>query len=245
MTLGSVSRLEHSLGPIRPSLSSGTQALSLAEQIATQLAEAIINEEYAPGTRIHEIAVSEQFQVSRGPVREALRILENAGLVSIQARRGAIVTNLSVAEVDDIFEIRAVLVGLAARRLARDFPPDNIAQLEERIAELQDLTTRADQDAAARYVTITQELSFLICAGTGSERLTSIVYSLFHQTIRYTRIGLSTPERRQESARSWAQLLEHIRTGNQTGAEMTARELVDNSRAMAIKMLRSEQSRDT
>lgn len=244
MTLGSVSRLEHSLGPIRPSLVSGTQALSLAEQIATQLAEAIINEEYAPGTRIHEIAVSEQFQVSRGPVREALRILENAGLVSIQARRGAIVTNLSVEEVDDIFEIRAVLVGLAARRLARDYPPDNIAQIEERIAELQELTKQADQDGA-RYVAISQELSFLLCAGTGSERLTSIVYSLFHQTIRYTRFGLSTPERRQESARTWAQLLEHIRTGNQGGAEATARELVDNSRAMAIKMLRSEQSRDT
>lgn len=241
MTLGSVSRLEHSLGPIRPSLASGTQALSLAEQIATQLAEAIINEVYAPGTRIHEIAVSEQFQVSRGPVREALRILENAGLVSIQPRRGAIVTNLSVAEVDDIFEIRAVLVGLAARRLARDFPPENISQIEERIAELQEITKKADQDAA-RYVAISQELSFLLCAGTGSERLTSTVYSLFHQTIRYTRIGLSTPERRQESARTWASLLENIRAGNEAEAEQTARKLVDNSRAMAIKMLRDEQT---
>lgn len=242
MTLGNVSRLEHGLGPIRPGLTGGTQALSLAEQIATQLAEAIINEEYAPGARIHEIAVSEQFQVSRGPVREALRILENAGLVSIQPRRGAIVTNLTVEEVDDIFEIRAVLVGLAARRLARDFPPKNLSQIEERIAELQELTTKADQDAT-RYVTISQELSFLLCAGTGSERLTSIVYSLFHQTIRYTRIGLSTPERRQASAKTWARLLDNIRAGDAIESEKTARELVDNSRAMAIKMLRSEEKR--
>ena len=58
-------------------------------------------------------------------------------------------------------------------------------------------------------------------------------------------LGLSRPERRQESARTWAQLLEHIHSGNQAGAEMTARQLVDNSRAMAIKMLRSEQSRDS
>ncbi len=240
MTLGSVSRLEHSLGSIRPGLTEGPHALSLAEQIATQLAESIINEEYAPGARIHEIAVSEQFQVSRGPVREALRILENAGLVSIQPRRGAIVTNLTVEEVDDIFEIRAVLVGLAARRLARNFPPKNLSQIEERIAKLQDLTTQADQDAA-RYVTISQELSFLLCAGTGSEQLTSIVYSLFHQTIRYTRIGLSTPERRQNSAKTWAKLLMNIRAGAEDEAERTARELVDNSRAMAIKMLRSEE----
>lgn len=241
MSLGSVNRLEHGLGALRPGLTEGPQALSLAEQIATQLAEEITNEEYAPGARIHEIAVSKQFQVSRGPVREALRILENAGLVSIQPRRGAIVTDLTVAEVEDIFEIRAVLVGLAARRLARGFPPKNLAQIEERVAELQDLTTQTDQDAA-RYVTISQELSFLFCSGTGSEQLTSIVYSLFHQTIRYTRIGLSTPERRQTSARTWAALLKNIRAGDENAAEKTARELVDNSRAMAIKMLRSEES---
>lgn len=240
MTLGSLKRLEHNLGSIPPNLVEGPQALSLAEQIATQLADSIINDEYAPGTRIHEVSVSKQFQVSRGPVREALRILENAGLVTIQARRGAIVSNLTVAEVDDIFEIRAVLVGLAARRLARNFPPQNLAQIEERIARLQELTTQADQDAAP-YVTISQELSFLICAGTGSEQLTSIVYSLFHQTIRYTRIGLSTPERRQTSAETWAKLLECIRAGAEDEAEKTARKLVDNSRAMAIKTLHSDE----
>nr|WP_256474097.1 GntR family transcriptional regulator [Lutimaribacter sp. EGI FJ00013] len=231
------------MGAIRPNLTDGHQALSLAEQIATQLAESIINEEYAPGARIHEVAVSEQFQVSRGPVREALRILENAGLVSIQPRRGAIVTKLTVEEVEDIFEIRAVLVGLAARRLARKAPPEKLAQIAQRISKLQELTTKADQDAT-RYVAISQELSFLLCASTGSERLTSIVYSLFHQTIRYTRIGLSTPERRKISANTWARLLACIQAGDEIEAEKAARELVDNSRAMAIKMLRSEDGGD-
>lgn len=222
-------------------MTEGAEALSLAEQIATQLAESIINDIYVPGTRIHEVAVSKRFQVSRGPVREALRILENAGLVSIQPRRGAIVTDLSVAEVEDIFEIRTVLVGLAARRLARDCPPETLSQMEERVAELQGLNKQAQQNPV-RYVSISQELSFLLCAGTGSERLTSIVYSLFHQTIRYTRIGLSTPERRQISAQSWAALLDNIRSGAEDRAESTARELVSNSRHMAIRMLRSEAS---
>ncbi|WP_299565518.1 GntR family transcriptional regulator [uncultured Sulfitobacter sp.] len=243
MTLGSLKHHEYNLGPILPNLAEGPQALSLAEQIATQLAESIINDEYAPGARIHEVAVSKEFQVSRGPVREALRILENAGLVTIQPRRGAIVSNLTVEEVDDTFEIRAVLVGLAARRLARNIASTDLAQIEERIARLQDLTTQADQDAA-RYVGISQELSFLLCAGTGSERLTSIVYSLFHQTIRYTRIGLSTPERRKTSAKTWAKLLANIQAGAEDEAEKTARELVGHSRAMAIETLRKEQRAD-
>jgi len=240
VTLGNISRLEHSLGATLPGQPEGPQALSLAEQIATQLAEAIVNEEYAPGARIHEVAVSEKFQVSRGPVREALRILENVGLVTIQPRRGAIVSKLTVPEVDDLFEIRAVLVGLAARRLARSAPSKDLSQIEARIEKLQGLTTQDDQDVK-RYVTISQELSFLLCAGTESEQLTSIVYSLFHQTIRYTRIGLSTPERRQTSAKTWAKLLASIKAGAEDEAEETARSLVDRSRAMAIKMLLAEQ----
>ena len=237
MSLVSSNRLKGSLGALRPSLMEGTEALSLAEQIATQLAESIINDVYVPGTRIHEVVISERFQVSRGPVREALRILENAGLVSIQPRRGAIVTDLSVAEVEDVFEIRAVLFGLAARRLARNCPPETLSQIEERIAELQELTKQAE-DEVIRYVAISQELSFLIC--TGSERLTTIVYSLFHQTIRYTRIGLSTSEGRQISAQTWAALLASIRAGTEDDAEIKARKLVNNSRKMAIKMLRNE-----
>lgn len=227
------------LASIRPPIGAGAEALSLAEQVATQLADAIVNEEYVPGARIHEVAVSERFQVSRGPVREALRILENAGLVTILPRRGAIVTKLSIAEVEDVFELRAVLVGLAARRLARTRPAQSLAQIETRVEELKLLAQQEDADAARRYVRVSQDLSFLICAGTGSEQLTSIVYSLFHQTIRYTRLGLSTLERRRYSSKVWAELIVAIRSGNEVDAETTARFLVDKSREMAIEMLRN------
>lgn len=219
-------------------IGAGAEALSLADQVATQLADSIVNEEYAPGARIHEIAVSERFQVSRGPVREALRILENAGLVKILPRRGAIVTKLSITEVEDVFELRAVMVGLAARRLARACPAESLAQIEARVEELKLLAQQEDAEAAKRYVRVSQDLSFLLCAGTGSEQLTSIVYSLFHQTIRYTRLGLSTLERRRYSSKVWADLIVAIRSGNEVEAETTARLLVDKSREMAIEMLR-------
>ncbi|WP_457772517.1 GntR family transcriptional regulator [Phycobium rhodophyticola] len=64
----------------------GGEALSLSEQIASQLADSIARGDYEPGDRIHEVAVSERFQVSRGPVREALRILEKRG--SLASSRG-------------------------------------------------------------------------------------------------------------------------------------------------------------
>jgi DNA-binding GntR family transcriptional regulator len=72
---------------------------SLAEQIAARLSEHILSGTYAPGQRIMEQTVASEFAVSRGPVREALRLLEKDGLVTILPRRGAQVTNLSIAEV--------------------------------------------------------------------------------------------------------------------------------------------------
>ena len=70
-------------------LAAAPLTLSLPEQIAAQLAARITSGAYAPGQRIMEQAVAGEFAVSRGPVREALRLLEKDGLVTILARRGA------------------------------------------------------------------------------------------------------------------------------------------------------------
>ena len=91
---------------------------SIPAQIASALSEAILAGEYQPGEAIQEQRISDRFRVSRGPVREALRILEREGVVAIEPRRGARVTNLSVDEVAEIYEIRSNLVGLAARLFA-------------------------------------------------------------------------------------------------------------------------------
>ena len=117
---------------------------SLPEQIATRLSERIVSGAYAPGQRIMEQALAAEFAVSRGPVREALRILERDGLVTILPRRGALVTNLSITEVKEIFDIRAMLNGLRDRLIAED--PERgtvLAVLETEVARL----TRLARDA--------------------------------------------------------------------------------------------------
>jgi DNA-binding GntR family transcriptional regulator len=75
------------LASIRPP--GGPETWSLAEQIASQLAEMIIKGDYEPGSRVHETAVSSRFKVSRGPVREALRLLEKEGLITILPARSS------------------------------------------------------------------------------------------------------------------------------------------------------------
>ncbi len=197
-----------------------------------------MGDDYPPGSRIHEVAVSGRFQVSRGPVREALRILEKEGLVTILPRRGAIVTKLSVEEVEDVFELRAELIGLAAVRLARR-GAEGAARLRPHTDALFRL---ADDDTPEAYVAAVQELNLLLCVETGSERLTAMVYSLFHQTLRYSRLGLSTLERRRDSAVNWARLVDHIERGELEKADEAAKYLVGRSRKMAIQQLEREQA---
>lgn len=215
--------------------------MSLAEQIASQLAAMIVDGTYEPGARVHEMTVSAQFKVSRGPVREALRILEKEGLITILPRRGAVVTNLTVDEVRDIFDIRAVLFGLAARRMADAGNKTHNERLRKDIGTLEEMLKSDDPDQLERYVAAVQELGFLLSDSIGSNRLAAMLFSLFHQTIRYSRLGLATPKRRNQSLGTWKKILYNIENGDANGAEAAARELIENSKHHAMEMLAKSQ----
>lgn len=210
--------------------------LSLSEQIAARLSERIIAGTYSPGQRIMEQAVSAEFGVSRGPVREALRLLEKDGLVTILPRRGAQVTRLSIAEVREIFDIRAALNGLRDRGIAED--PNRarlLPLLEDTVARLARLAP--DPGEGEEYVETVFELNRLLNEATPNRRLRAILSSLALQTLRYSRLGLSTPERRQQSVGNWQRLVKAVREGNGLEAQRAAEQRVLDSRDAAIAQL--------
>lgn len=209
---------------------------SLPEQIAARLSERIVVGAYEPGRRIMEQAIAAEFAVSRGPVREALRILERDGLVTILARRGAIVTNLSIAEVKEIFDIRAMLNGLRDRLIAEDGARERVLEI---VAPYVAQLTRAARDPkrGPEYVDTMAALNRILTEACPSERLRTILESLARQTLRYAQIGLATAERRRQSATHWQKLLEAIRKGDGANAERIARERVLDSRDAAIRAL--------
>ena len=102
--------------------------LSLPEQIAHSIGTAIIGGEYEAGTRILEQEVASRFQVSRGPVREALRRLAADGLIEHWPHRGAVVRRLGEREIRELFLIRIELEALAARLAAATQAPDRWAR---------------------------------------------------------------------------------------------------------------------
>nr|MBF0685639.1 GntR family transcriptional regulator [Pseudomonas sp.] len=212
----------------------GASTLSLPEQIAEKIGNEIIDGEREPGSRISETDIASRFTVSRSPVREALRILEREGLVQINARRGAQVTALSLDEVQHIFDPRIVLNGLLARRVAerRD------EQFAERFSSwVQALPETAENGDTASYVDAVFATHRLLASGCDNPFLVQLVFSLAHQTVRYTRLGLSTKARRQESARKWCELSQAIQNQDGDKAESLVRKLVQESRDMALKKL--------
>jgi DNA-binding GntR family transcriptional regulator len=105
--------------------------LTLAEQIANSLAEDIIRGVYAQGQALGEVALAETFHVSRGPIRDALQLLQVEGLVVIQPRRGAFVTVLTPQKIKEVFEVRAVLYGFVAAEVATQRAPATLKRLHE------------------------------------------------------------------------------------------------------------------
>lgn len=213
------------------------RTLSLPEQIAEQIGNAIIRGKYEPGQRVQEQEVANAFQVSRGPVREALRILERDGLVQINARRGAQVTKLDVSEVNDLFEVRASLMALSARLATQRRDPHFLAEIRTAAERLKNLARAPNPD---EYVNEIYKLNMLMAEASGNPYLRNMVFSLAHQTLRYARLGLSTEQRRQQSATNWRRLAAAVHSSDADAAFDATAQLVRDSRAMAVKLLIEE-----
>ncbi|HYC36486.1 MAG TPA: FCD domain-containing protein [Usitatibacter sp.] len=111
---------------------------SLTQLVQSEIERQILSGEMQAGERLNEVALAQKLKVSRGPIREALRTLQEAGLVSFEKNRGAAVRVISPEEATDIYEVRAALEALACRRLAAKITPAIVAELAgfaDRMAE--------------------------------------------------------------------------------------------------------------
>jgi DNA-binding GntR family transcriptional regulator len=222
-----------------------TEGLSrtLAERVAAALAEQICAGELKPGERLIEAKMARSLQVSHGPVRDALRLLQSAGVVTISPYKGATVTELSEQELSELFQVRAALAGLRARWLAQDpHRHESIAALEAPIAQLATLSETPEQHA--QFVSVALDISRRLTELLANRWLRSMMESLSLQTTRYARIALGTPEGRRESARRWRELLELIRAGDADRAQVLATRISMATYDAALKSVRARRAQE-
>jgi DNA-binding GntR family transcriptional regulator len=211
------------------------QALSLPEQIAAQIGDSILAEKRKPGERLTEQELSDEFEASRGPVREALRILEREGLVQIHSRRGARVTALTPEEVAEIFEVRASLYRNVLERLARNSSPEIVKILQDSILLLRKFAELEDDNGT--YAVTVFRASLSLARAAGNQTLVHIMMLLALRTFRYTRLGLRSQVRRRKSLSHWVKMLEAVRKRDVETAANVASELIERSRDEALRLL--------
>jgi DNA-binding GntR family transcriptional regulator len=129
-------------GPERP----GTSR-SLSRHVQLELERLITEGELQPGERLNEVALARRLGVSRGPVREAARALEKSGLVTVIVNRGAFVRSLTLDEAMDIYELNAVIFGLAASQLAVSISAAQALELQALVDGMDRAGAASDPDA--------------------------------------------------------------------------------------------------
>lgn len=213
------------------------------EQIAKQLGQEILQGRYAPGERIGEQAVAEMFALSRGPVRDALRILERQGLVEIRPRRGAFVVELARNDVADIFNVRCALLSLAVRYLACNPDKSALAEVEPRLDQLRRLAAQK-RPSLLDFAQATGRVAMGLLAACDSAKVIQTTYrDLPHdalwrmlwvtpQTPDYVR-----PERRSDTYGDYAALLAAIRAGEAGEAERLMRKIMTDTRDETLQYL--------
>ena len=212
----------------------------LREVVYETLREAIRNGALAPGERLMEIQLAEELGVSRTPVREAIRKLELESFVVMLPRRGTYVANLSLKDINEVFEIRAALDGLAAGLAAERITEDELEQMERLMVEIAD---HIEQHNNQKIVEVDEAFHDILYRASRNERLVGIIYNLREQFTRFRSVSINYPGRLQNTLEEHRQLVEAIAQRNPEAAQQKAREHIEN--AEQTLLLEMEQLRQS
>ena len=211
--------------------------LAASEQIADQIAEDIANEIIPPNGVLREQALAERFGVSRGPIRDALRLLERDGLVQLAPNRGAAVTGYSLAEMRHIADISWPITRLHLRMLyeqASDEAFEAMLAAQRRVGE----HLRRDEPLAFALALASFSLKqarFVI--GRPGELILQLLY---RPSIRYTIAGLKLDGATDEAYSAWQAYIEATKIKN---SDEAARIVLTMLRDIHLPILEQEEKR--
>lgn len=192
---------------------------SLSGRVFHKIREDILSGKYKKNETLKEKSIGDELGVSRTPVREALRQLELEGLVTIIPNKGASVVGISQEDIQDIYEIRARLEGLCAKRAARNVTPNQIAELEE---NLYLVDFHAAKGNYAQILELDNKFHEILYEASGSKMLKNELLAFHHYVERVRRITLSMPERIQKSNEEHRMIVEALKLSDEKAAEKLA-----------------------
>jgi DNA-binding GntR family transcriptional regulator len=192
------------------------------------LREAIMRGQIAMGARINELELAAAWNVSRTPIRDALRRLEAEGLVQSVPGRGVIVPVLSLADADELYELREILEARAARRAAERGGPEFHARLNDLIRTFGAALKQADPET---MIAIDGDIHSAVAVMSGSARLAAAIAMTRAQVHPIKRRAFHVRGRAAKSLREMAKLVAAIRAHDPARAEASMRDHLTSLRA--------------
>jgi len=218
-------------------------AAPLRRQVLHELRQSIISGRLSPGERLVERELISMMGVSRTVIREALRQLESEGLVDIIPNKGPVVRNLTWEEAQDLYAIRAVLEGLAARLFTEQADEAQMEELERALLGVADAYESGDPE---RVLDAKGSFYDVLFTGAKSQTLSSMIGILHGRIRRWRAIGVSHPrrtrERQHESMRNLRVMIRAARAHDAGLAERAIRDDVQRAAAEINRLLAKESS---
>jgi len=180
------------------------QHQTISASVAGELRRRIVDGEFQAGFQLRQEALAIEFGVSRIPVREALMQLEAEGLVKIQPHRGAIVSALSPEEVEELFELRALL---EPRLLKASAPHLTEADYQRLRNILQEYSSELHAMQVSRWGELNREFHMVLYQHAGQPRSLAIVANLLQECDRHTRLQLALTDGRARAEAEHDELL--------------------------------------
>lgn len=156
--------------------------LPLRDVVFNTLRKAILKGELKPGERLMEIQLAQRLGVSRTPVREAIRKLELEGLVRMMPRRGAVVAEITIQDLEDVLEVRAALEELAVQKACEYITEDQLRDLKK---AANDFKRSLEDDNLLACVETDMAFHEIIYSAANNRRLQQMLQNIREQMYRY------------------------------------------------------------
>jgi DNA-binding GntR family transcriptional regulator len=187
----------------------------LAERLAGWIRDEIVSGRMSPGERLVEQALAKRCNVSRVPLREALRIVASEGLLSLAPHRGAVVAQLSEDELSELFELRMALEGFAAATVARLRPVPDLSALRQMNETMEGFVQLQDYDS---YHGVAASFHAALVAAAGNHLLIETYDRVKIRFRRYQAVLSKIPELPPQSVAEHYAILDAMARGDPTSA---------------------------
>lgn len=199
----------------------------LARLVQKEIERQILSGELRAGARLNELEIARNLGISRAPVRECLRILEQAGLVVSRKNYGVFVRVVSIEEAREIYQARSYIDAGVGQELARRINARDLAELQGMVERMEAAFTAGD---AATYHELNVAFHERMVEIAGNRKLLDIYRKLLNELALYRRHSLGQPGAMRSSVEEHRRILAAIRSGDSDAAGKTMRDHILASR---------------